>query len=277
MTLPNFLVIGAPKAGTTSLFEYFRVHPQIFMPRIKETRFFCCEGGEERLKFPVQTRAEYEALFEGVTTEIAIGEATPHYLLHKGAARRIRDAIPKARLIASLRDPVDRAYSVYQMNQRNEGANLGRSFVKAMQADHNLREAYHPHLRRFFDLFPRERIKIILLEDLEAEPQRTVRGLFGFLGVDPEFTPDLTRIANPGGAPRNRLLHAVLANKKLVALARKRLPDRMITPFKALRNRNLEKSPLPAAERRAATAFFRDDILRTGDLIGRDLSGWLST
>lgn len=276
MTLPNFLVIGAPKAGTTSLYEYFRVHPQIFMPRIKEPRFFGYEGGEDRLKFPIQTRAEYEALFEGVTTETAIGEATPHYLLYKGAARRIHATIPEARLIASLRNPVDRAYSIYQMNQRNKGVNVNLSFAEAMRGDHNLQEVYHPNLKRFFDLFPRERIAIILLEDLEAEPRRTVRELFAFLGVDPAFTPDLTKIANPGGAPRNRLLHAVLANRKLVALARETLPESMIAPFKALRSRNLEKRPLPASERKAAVDFFREDILRTGDLIGRDLSGWLS-
>ena len=112
MTLPNFLIIGAPKAGTTSLYSYFREHPAIFMPELKEPRFFGYEGQGDRIRFPVRTLEEYTALFDGVTTETAIGEATPHYLVYPVAAQRIRDLIPGVRLIASLRDPVDRAYSV---------------------------------------------------------------------------------------------------------------------------------------------------------------------
>lgn len=274
MTMPNFLIIGAPKAGTTSLYEYFRAHPQIFMPRIKEPRWFGYDGSGDRLKFPIQSLAEYEALFEGVSGEIAIGEATPHYLLYPQAAARIHAAIPEARLIAALRNPVDRAYSIYQMNQRNKGVNAGVSFGAALAADANLRESYHPHLARFFALFPAAQIRVILLEDLEARPGETLAGLFGFLGVDPDFRPEM-KIANPGGAPRNRMLHALLSNKRLVATARGLLPESLIAPFKTLRSRNLEKRPLAAADRAAALDVFREDIERTGTLIGRDLSGWL--
>ncbi len=275
MTLPNFLIIGAPKAGTTSLYEYFRVHPEIFMPRLKEARFFGYDGSEGRLKFPIHSQAEYEALFDGATTETAIGEATPHYLLYPEAARRIHETIPQVRLIASLRNPVDRSYSVYQMNRRNKGANADVPFGAAMRSDPHLQETYHQHLQRFFERFAPARIRIILLEDLEAEPLRTVRSLFEFLGVDPDFTPDLSRIANPGGEPRSQALHSLLANKRLINVARRVMPDAMIAPLKALRSRNLQKRVLSAADRKAATDFFRDDILRTQDLIGRDLSHWL--
>lgn len=275
MPLPNFLIIGAPKAGTTSLYEYFRVHPEIFMPRLKEPRFFGYDGAGNRLKFPIQTLEEYAALFDGVRDETAVGEATPHYLLYPEAALRIHETIPQVRLIASLRNPVDRSYSVHQMNQRNKGVNAGVPFAAAMRTDANLRETYHEHLQRFFTLFPRAHIRIILLEDLEARPAETVRALFGFLGVDPDFAPDLSKVANPGGEPRSKVLHGLLANKKLIAATRRMMPEALVAPLKALRSRNLQKRALPEAERRAAAEFFREDILRTQDLIGRDLSHWL--
>lgn len=276
MTLPNFLIIGAAKAGTTTLYEHFRAHPEIFMPRLKEPRFFCHDGrATDRLKFPIQSREEYEALFAPATDEKALGEASVHYISHPGAAGRIHALIPDVRLIASLRNPVDRSYSVYQMNQRNQGANADTPFAQAMRSDPNLQGAYHDHLRRFFALFPRERIRIILLEDLEADPRGTVGSLFDFLGVDPTFAPDFSRRANPGGEPRIKALHSLLSNKRLVALSRRIAPEPLVASLKALRERNLAKRPLPAADRKLAADFFRDDILRTQDLIGRDLSHWL--
>jgi len=276
VTLPNFLIIGAPKAGTTSLYEHFRAHPEIFMPRLKEPRFFCHGGqSDDRLSFPIQSRAEYEALFDDAAGEKALGEASVHYIRHSEAPARIRDLIPQVRLIASLRDPVDRSYSLYQMNQRNHGANRTASFVEALRSDRQLQGLYHGHLQRYFALFSREQIRIILLEDLEAAPRRTVSGLFDFLGVDPAFTPDLSKIANQGGEPRNKALHSLLSNRRLIAASRRIVPEALVAPFKALRARNLSKHPLPAADRRLATDFFRDDILRTQDLIGRDLSRWL--
>jgi hypothetical protein len=274
-TLPNFLIIGAAKAGTTSLYEHFRAHPQIFMPRLKEARFFSYDGRGNRVKFPVQTLEEYAALFEGVRDETAVGEATPHYLTFPEAAGRIHALLPQAKLIASLRNPVDRSYSIYQMNRRNHAAHAGVPYARAMQTDPHLQDSYSAHLERFFALFPREQLKIILLEDLEAKPRATLADLFAFLGVDPGFTPELSWVANPGGTPRIKLLHDLLANRKLISATRGVMPEALVAPLKALRTRNLRKSTLPAPDRATATAFFRDDILRTQDLIGRDLTHWL--
>ena len=276
MTLPNFLVIGAPKAGTTSLHLHLRAHPQVFMPDLKEPRFFGYEGEGERLKFPIRTLEEYAALFDAVTDEIAIGEATPHYLVYPHAAQRIHALIPQARLIASLRDPVERSYSVYQMNLRNRGVNEGVPFVEAIRKDRNLRETYGDMLARYFALFPPEQLKVILLEDLEKAPQATIRGLYGFLGVDPEFVPaDLLKVANPGGEPRSKLLHGLLSDPRLRQFSRAFFPNALAERLRGLRSRNLEKQPLKPEDRRAAIGFFREDILRTQDLIGRDLSSWL--
>jgi hypothetical protein len=278
MTLPNFLIIGAPKAGTTSLYDYLRAHPDVFMPTLKEPRFFGYEGAPgagDRKKWPVQSRAEYEALFAGAGDAAAVGEATPHYLFYPKAALRIAEALPGVRLIASLRNPIDRAYSVYQMNLRNKQANAGVPFARALESDANLQETYHGPLARYFEAFPRARLKIVLLDDLEAAPERAVREIFAFLGVDPGFAPDLSRVSNPGGLPRSKLLHQVMNDRRLREGARRLLPAGATEWLKALRSRNLRKGALPPEDRAAARAFFEADIRATGALIGRDLSHWL--
>lgn len=275
MTLPNFLIIGAPKAGTTSLYDYMREHPEIFMPDLKETRFFAYDGRGDRMRYPVQSLDEYAALFALATTQKAIGEATPHYLIYPHVAKRIHEVLPEAKLIASLRNPVDRSYSVYQMNLRNQGINTGVRYAEAMKSDHNLRETYAEKLERYFALFPRERLRIILLDDLETRPGETMRELFKFLEVNPGFKPDLSRISNPGGEPRFKLLHDLLAHDQFRKIGRQLLPARAIERLKDLRSSNLKKRPMTEFDRRAALDFFREDILKTQDLIGRDLSPWL--
>lgn len=275
MVLPNFLIVGAAKAGTTTLYEHFRAHPEIFMPRLKEPRFFCYGGSGERIDYPVQSVEEYEALFAEGAERKARGEASVHYLPHPEAARRIHDLIPSARIIASLRDPVERAYSTYQMNQRNRNVNNALSFIEALRQEPGLQYTYSDKLQRYFDLFPQEQIRIILLDDLESQPRRVLSGLYEFLGVDPSFTPDVAKVANPGGEPRNKALHQLLSNRRMIALSRKLLPEWAIAPLKNLRSRNLAKRPLASADRRKAVEFFREDILRSQDLLGQDLSRWL--
>jgi hypothetical protein len=121
MTLPNFIIAGALKAGTTSLHEYLGQHPQIYKSPIKETRYFTYdpENPDHVSKgyrvFPVQTMGEYLAQFAGVKDEVAIGEATPNYLISPHAPVRIKEIIPNVRLIFSLRNPVQRLYSLYVM------------------------------------------------------------------------------------------------------------------------------------------------------------------
>ena len=129
------------------------------------------------------------------------------------------------------------------MNLRNRGVNDGVPFVEAMRTDRNLRETYADMLARYFALFPAGQLKVILLEDLEKAPQATMRGLYGFLGVDPGFLPaDLLKVANPGGEPRNRLLHGLLSDPRLRQFSRAFLPAAAVERLRALRSRNLRSS-----------------------------------
>ena len=120
MIMPNFLIVGAAKAGTTALHEYLQQHPQIYMTPTKETNFFAFEGvelnfqgkGDEALKeFSITDLATYQAQFAGIQEETAIGEACPSYLYVPEAATKIKKYIPQVRLIIILRNPVERAYA----------------------------------------------------------------------------------------------------------------------------------------------------------------------
>jgi hypothetical protein len=274
MTLPNFLVIGAAKGGTTSLYHYLRQHPDIYMSPMKEPNYFT---DEDQLfgKRSVRSRTEYERLFDGVKDEHAIGEATPRYLNAIGGVARIHADLPGVRLIATLRQPADRGYSAYLMRFTDSREWTSAEDVLRpgnYQFDSGI---YYPKLRRYFDTFPREQIKVILFDDLIARPQETVQSLCVFLGVDPDFAVDTTIRFNPTFSPRFvRLTRLFNATATLVA---KHAPwasgTGLGTPLRRLLLR--KPDPMPPLLRRRLTDEYRDDIIATGKLIGRDLSHWL--
>lgn len=271
MTLPNFLVIGAAKAGTSSLYTYLRAHPEIFMPEHKELNHFVYSGTGGDHVYPAKTREAYEAFFASAAGETAIGEASPRYFRSRLAAERIRETLPEAKLILSLRNPVDRAYSSYQMALRN-GQLAEMPFGEAIVEKFN--RGYAEPLERWFGLFGRDRIAIVMFEDIVRRPVQTVQELYGFLGVRTDFEPEI-EVANPGGLPKNRLLHNVLMHRRVKKLGRKLAPRGALNAAKEVRSRNLVKQRMTAEERAKARAIFHDDILKTQDLLGRDLSAWL--
>jgi hypothetical protein len=276
MTFPTFIVAGAPKAGTHSMYDYLRKHPEVFMPSIKEPRFFAFRGARDRLRYPIETLEEYAALFRDTKGAKAIGEASSVYMASPVAAERIRALIPDVKLIFSLREPVQRTFSIYHMNLRARGTNEGKDFLQAMASDHMLRRKYHECLAPFFEKFPRENIKIILFESLSDSTEETVRSLYDFIGVRTDFLPDL-KVSNPGGVPRSKVLHRIMSNDRLRLAARTLFPEAAIERLKSMRNRNLVRDRMVMTEKERATAyaFFEEDILRTQDLVGIDLSHWL--
>src|SRR3954468_6264414 len=165
MPLPNFLIVGAPKCGTTSLYQYLGQHPEVYMSRLKEPRYFPSFGLVPGTDL-VRTRAEYEQLFDGATTERAIGEATPNYLHAPQAAERIVAELPDAKIIVSLRNPADRAYSSY-LGRGRRGVEK-RPVQDAVQPGNYFFDAslYSDALARYFAVFGRRRVKVVLFDDL---------------------------------------------------------------------------------------------------------------
>ena len=190
--LPDFLVIGAMKAGTTSMYHYVRAHPQVFMPAIKAPEFFVAESN--------WTRGVdwYAKLFAPAGTDVeAVGEvsnAYTKYPQHRGVSERVASCIPDVRLIYVVRDPIERIRSHYRTRAREgaEKAPIERAvFDNPIYLDFC---RYAMQLDRYLEHFPREQLLVITAEDLRGDRRATMRTVYGFLGIDPGFVPaDLDR------------------------------------------------------------------------------------
>lgn len=290
--LPNFIVIGAAKAGTTALYWYLAEHPQVFMSPVKETNYFAygldaggrlLYGDPDVHHFPVKSLAEYQALFANTNGAVAVGEASPIYLECPQAAGRIRALLPETRLICGLRHPVDRAYSDYQMYLRRRGRQLdpardltansqwARPDSRWMQVGR-----YHKQLKRYFEVFPRDQIQVFLFDDFKRGALETVQNVYRFVGVDSDFRPDFNAPHNIGGMPESRMLEGFLTSKRIRSIVEPFIPTAAANWVRRLRMKNMRPAPpLPADLRRELSAYFREDIRHTADLIGRNLEHWL--
>ncbi len=287
MTLPNFMIIGVAKAGTTSLFRYLDQHPQVFMCPIKATNFFgyedarawkwTDEGDPPSLRhFKAKTFEEYEAWFAGASGEIAIGEASPQYFRCPTAARRIHDCIPDVKLVASLRNPADRAFSGFLMRTRRGDAVKSIYEELTPEASHVREGFYYKRMKRYFDFFPRHQIKIYIFEEFKKDPARVVVDLFDFLGVDTNFVPDTSTRHNPAAIPKSRMLNRLFYNPTLIRTAKSVLPESVQGMVKRVRQQNLRTPPtFPADLRAELLDLYREDILKVETLLDRDLSIWL--
>jgi hypothetical protein len=319
--LPNLFVIGAAKAGTTSLHHYLGQHPDIFMSPLKEPNFFAFTGTvpsfggpdeagrpffeqdrlrREKYAYSTLDRAEYERLFLQGKGRRYRGESSAAYLYFPGSAGRIRAATPDARIIAVLRHPVERAFSKYQQMRRDRAEPL-ETFALAVEAEPGRKQGnwsptwlyldrgwYGRQLQPFVDTFPPEQIHVLLYEDLRKDPAGTLRGIFRFLGVDPDVPVDTSEKHNVSAVaevPRfglvyQKLVRPFLNSPRIQSL----VPERLVALARPLARRFLLKRSAPvrveklSSELRAElTALFREDILLTGRLIGRDLSHWLES
>jgi hypothetical protein len=297
MRLPTFLIIGAPKAGTTTLHYALSQHPEVFMCPLKEAGFFWAYGqpiklhgpGAEKLRNRLVIHLDdYQKLFKGVKQEKAIGESSVRYLASAAAAQNIHSLIPDARLVAILRQPAERAFSAFAHNKR-DGLEPCEDFAQAIVEDRQgkrddwqfcrylNRGFYYASLKRYLEYFDRSQIHISLLEDLIQDPQELMRGLFGFIGVDESFTPDLSHKHNASGVIRNQLLRTVWTNSNRIRVAmRPYLPAKMRHAAFEWVIRDIDRLKLPPDQRQELTEYYRQDILQLQDLIQRDLSHWLA-
>jgi hypothetical protein len=296
MTLPNFIVIGPPKTGTTSLNSYLKQHPRIFMCPIKEPGFFMLEemhipSNRSTKGYSITHLADYERLFDRVENQSAIGEASTRYFYSQKAAERIKHYIPSARLITILRDPAERAYSEYLMLRLNRqeklpgfeqavDRELKRDAAQATDpAEGYIRGSfYYDHLQTYLARFPAAQLKIILYEDYLANPQKIMAEIFRFLDVEELTRIDTSDIHNKSGIPRSEIIGRIFGSPGLLKRALKRFVPKQLWKKARLqlRNYNLQRPAMSPETRSKLVALYREDILSLQDFLDRDLSAWLN-
>lgn len=295
--LPDFLAIGPPKTATTSLYRYLCQHPEIFLPENKETSFFTFEGMPE-VHIPgmrlITDLDMYRALYLNTEHSKARGEVSPLYLVSARAPRRIAELLPDVKLIATLRNPVERAYSEYLMNIRNGVENrdfrtavLSEPMTERQFAANHYNESriirngfYFEHLSRYYDLFPPEQIRVYLFEEITHQPQTFLSSVLRFLKVDPTFPIDTSIHYNSAHVPKHRWLHFMLTRRNIPReMVKMVLPPSLRDPIRETILRfNMHRPPsqLTPDIRQVLVDRFADDILKLEKLIDRDLQHWLT-
>lgn len=229
---------------------------------------------------------DYARLFQGVNGEKAIGEATAAYLWSATAAANIQARLPEARIIMILRDPAERAFSQY-LHQLSVGL-TGATFREHLElcargGERKLSPVYpfleiglyHQQVRRFLDLFPRDRIRIYWYEEAWRQPANLLADVFRFLDVDAAFQPDLSRQSHSRRAPRLVGLHHFLKTSGLWYPLKALVPARLISSLRQIGFRRGKSLTMSPADRGYLVDYYRDDIQRLAALLGRDLSAWL--
>jgi len=299
MTLPNFLIIGAAKSGTTAIYTYIKQHSNIYMSPRKELRYFSNinppnkDVPNDYVHKGVSTLKEYESYFDGVTNEHVYGESSPMYLYTPGTAERIKAVIPDVKLLAILRNPVDRAFSAYTHGLR-EWKEPAATFEEALQKEPERIKAgwgmlwhytkagfYYQQLNRYYQVFNPQQIKVVLYDDLLTDATHLLQSIYKFLEVDDQFEPDTSLRPNVSGFPKNEMFHKLMERLFIDDNLIKRISQVIIPKnmqklaMVKLRETNLEKRKMPTEIRTYLQELFREDIQILEDLIDRDLSHWL--
>ncbi len=296
MSRASFLIVGAPKCGTTAMTRYLEAHPEVFVAARKDLHYF---GSD--LNFTRRQRwseAEYAENFAEAGGVAAAGEASVWYLYSKRAAEEIAAYNPDMRIIIMLRQPVDMMHALYtQLRLNGLGDEDLTTFEEALDAEPDraagrripahcpLPEAllyrraarFSEQVQRYQAVFPPEQILVLLQDDLKADTPATYRRTLEFLGVDAEFQPSLERV-NANKVVRSERL------RKLIALTPTSAKDLIPTSLRRgvrkqvakLNSRHAPRAPLDPALRTSLLAELAPEIEALSAVIDRDLSGWLA-
>lgn len=303
MREPNFIVAGAPRCGTTALHVYFSEHPQIFMPKVKELNYFA-DDFPNMQKIDFRTYDDYLSQFaEATEIHLGIGEASPFYLFSEVAFEKMHARLPNAKIIVSLRNPVDFVHSYHQLNVallREDEKDLRKAWFlqderkqgKSLPA--NLREAtllmyselgkFSQYLERLFAIYPRGQVKIILLDDWKTNPKAVYEDLLAFLDIPSDgredFRPVNASFENRSQFlakifhPSPRVYRAFMKGISLFGVGFMEWVSVIYNKIERLNTRSTKRTEMEPDFRAYLTAYFREDVQNLERLLGRDLSMW---
>ena len=294
MARPDFFIAGAPRCGTTAMYEYLSQHPQVFMPEHKEPIYF---GSDLTHLHGRLTEADYLGLFKRSRPGQRVGEASTWYLFSQTAAREIKEFAPESQIVVMLRNPVEVMYSLHRELVFYRAEPI-EDFEEALGAEEDRKQGrrlgppgrgemlyyrdtvkFAEQLQRFLDVFDREQIKIIVFDDFAQDPARSYRDLLQFLRVDATFRPEFARV-NESKRHVNPSLQELIVRPpapiaRLVPLLRRtRLAHQIRAAILSANSRPMKRAPMNPELRQQLTQELAPEVERLSDLIGRDLSAW---
>lgn len=313
MKLPNFFIVGSAKSGTTSIYNYMKQHPEIFMSPIKETHHFSTDidntkfrpdyaanlnlnidawldGDQKKEIFHafVKDWNKYKKLFKQAENQKAVGEVTNSYLYSSTAAKNIHDKFPEGKIIMILRNPVERAFSHFLMDMKS-GRESG-SFINALKRDmakpmkgwgiSNVYfeiGLYYEQVKRYLEVFPKEQVKIILYDDYRKDAPTVLKEICEFLTIDSGFAFEFSKEHNKAMLPKSAAVTLMMKQKGLKNFVKDFFPKSLKKSLKKIffTEKNLPK--LSTDDRKYLVELYKDDIQDLSKLINRDLSAWIKT
>jgi hypothetical protein len=296
---PNFFIIGAPKCGTTALSQYLGDHPRVFMSDPKEPHFF---SRDLPSRGSVRALEDYRALFRDAGEEhLAIGESSVWYLYSKVAVPDILDRYPGARLIVMIRDPVEMLYSLFcqltytsdeeapdfetawrLQEVRRQGKELPASGFESMLLQYGELGKHAKHIVRVLERAPADQLKVVVYDDFAANPRRVYEDVLAFLSIESDQREVFPRVnANKVHRlglvgkfvmqPPVALLRLASTVKRFTGIERLNV----LTTLLSLNTKVEPRPPLREGFRRELAGYFRSDVARLEELLGRELDGWL--
>lgn len=309
MNKPDFFIVGAAKAGTTSLYEYLKQHPGIYFSPVKEPNYFSTDidvnefssayrkntfldveayfSGQPlkplQLTY-VRKEEHYQMLFEGVSGEKAVGEASTSYLVSEVAAKNIRDYNPEAKIIAVLRNPISRAFSHYLMALRYGHTRL--SFREALEKDINTEPKgigksemfiefgmYATQLKRYYEVFPENQVKVIFFEDLVQHPDKVLKEVQAFLNVE-NMKLDTGRSHNEAKIPKFPLINKIVAQSGLKKIVKAMVKGKTIEKLKSTMFDSGKGKRINEKDKEFLINIYENEIDELAAMTKTDLSHW---
>ncbi|MEQ6167979.1 sulfotransferase [Ekhidna sp. MALMAid0563] len=308
---PNFIIVGSGKSGSTSLYNYLSQHPEIFTSRVKEPGYFEWYGVKPSFKGPkddihinkyaVYKKKEYLNLFNRSHQYKAVGEASVRYFISEKAAKNIKSNIPNCKIIILIRNPIERAFSSYQMSVRDRKEHL--SFLEAVNEKEKREKEnwaracflragfYSENIKRYQTLFGEDSVLLLFTEDLNKKPQQEVKKAFKFLGVDTSFIANTAIIHNKSGIPKNKALHSFMTRlddfigwtrplRNYVRLHTPDLDKKLSNLYRHLRGiyqtKYLRSQSMTLEERNFLKKIYANEIAELSKMLKRDLSHWMN-
>lgn len=299
MTIPNFFVVGAPKCGSTTLYNYLREHPSVYIPKLKEPRYFATDLGDFR---EITSLLEYEKLYKKIPDQAkAIGDCSPWYLCSPQALKGIRQYNRQAKIIAIIRNPIQALPSLHNQfvnsfkenetdlarawdlqKERSRGYNLPPGSPAPRLLQYGEITKFGDQIEHMLTIFPPDKIKIILFDDLVRDPQKVYGETIEFLGLEDDCRKEFPAY-NMRVSLKNKQIGWLFASPtspifRTIEYIRNKTGIRSTNILGSILDHNRRisaKKPISTKFHRMLVDYYRSDIQKLSNLIEKDLDHWL--